>query len=333
MELTPRDIDRLLGAWALDALDDETRAAVDDVLRANPVLARTAADLRHAAAALDDRVPGAPPADVRAAVLAAAAVHPPALVEPTAPVELFANQVDALRRLLDELTGADYRRTAAPYSWTVHGLVAHLLIIERYMAGQLGVGPLRPDADAGHLRLGADDIAAELLRPGADTGRDWSSAATTTIEALASPDAPPLDTEVQFHQWPMSIAGLLVARSFEVWTHADDIRRATGRPVEAPSPADLRAMSQFSVRSLPLVIGLVAPDAELRGARVVLTGAGGGTIDLGDPAHRDTTIVTDVVDYCRLAARRIDLDALDATIEGDERAAGDLLAASRVFAL
>jgi hypothetical protein len=43
--------------------------------------------------------------------------------------------------------------------------------------------------------------------------------------------------------------------------------------------------------------------------------------------------VVDVVDYCRLAAKRVSLESLEATIEGDEAMATDLLAASQVFSV
>ena len=44
-------------------------------------------------------------------------------------------------------------------------------------------------------------------------------------------------------------------------------------------------------------------------------------------------IATDIVDYCRLVARRVAPDELEATIEGDVQLAGALLKAARVFAM
>ncbi len=81
------------------------------------------------------------------------------------------------------------------------------------------------------------------------------------------------------------------------------------------------------------MVPLVALSTPSPAPRVVLTGNGGGTFDLGDPSRRDTILVVDVVDYCRLAARRIAPDDLDMDVEGDRAVADRLLAAARVFAV
>ena len=71
-------------------------------------------------------------------------------------------------------------------------------------------------------------------------------------------------------------------------------------------------------------------DAAGRTARIVLTGPGGGTWDtalgLGEtPGEPDATLVLDVVDYCRLAARRLAPDEVRFTAEGDEVLARQML--------
>jgi hypothetical protein len=60
----------LLGAWALDALDDPDRAAVEDLIARDPDAAREARSLRETAAVLGAAVAVPPPDEVRAAVLA-----------------------------------------------------------------------------------------------------------------------------------------------------------------------------------------------------------------------------------------------------------------------
>jgi anti-sigma-K factor RskA len=59
----------LLGVWALDALDDADRAAVEDLIARDPDAAREARSLRETAAVLGAAVAVPAPEEVRAAVL------------------------------------------------------------------------------------------------------------------------------------------------------------------------------------------------------------------------------------------------------------------------
>ena len=314
--MTRDELDSALGEWALDALDEATRAQVERDLPAFPDLARRADGLRRVTALLGENIATSPPAELRNRVLGAAtsrSAAPTCTSRPSAASE------------------------AAPYAWTVHGLVAHLLVIERYTAQQLGiddVGAYEPDEH--HLALGADEIRHELMRAPQDTVNAWDRCASATVAALGADPEMDAGRNVIMHGWPFTVGSVLIARGFEVWTHADDIRRALGRRLVSPAAADLRAMSSFSVVSLPLLVPVVEPLVPVGPSRVVLTGAGGGTFDLPGAHHddgRQVTIVTDIVDYCRVVARRIAPDERDATIEGDGQLAGALLAAARIFAM
>jgi uncharacterized protein (TIGR03083 family) len=302
----------------------------------NPDVRRRHDAMREAAALLAEGTATAAPADVRDRLLRSVAGRPFAhAVAPSTPLQVYEHQIADLRELLDTLGPQEWDAVAAPYAWSVHALVAHLSVIERYSARQLGLEPDLDYADGEHhLSVGADEILAELERPPAATADAWHQRALTTARALRS-GAVDLDAGVVFHGWPFSGSAVLIARSFEIWTHGDDVRRATGRPMTTPAPADLRAMSTYSVGSLPLLVPVVAPAVEPAPARVVLSGRGGGTFRIGGGADADpaVTIVTDVVDYCRLAARRIDIADLDVTVEGDGRLGDALLAAARVFAV
>lgn len=333
MDLSSEEMDGLLTAWALDALDPATAAQVERMVVDQPGLAERAAELTEVAALLGESMARTPPPDLRAGLLAAAAASGPELVEPADPVAVFTSQIESLALLLPTIDDADWTLRAAPYRWTLHGLVAHLLVIERYTAAQLGLAPAVPDGDANHLEMGRSIIEAQVVGPAAATITAWTDRARATVAALRSDPAVDLDRAVAFHRYPFTVASVLIARAFETWTHADDIRRAVRRAVEAPSAGDLRTMSQLSVTSLPSILPLVDPAIDFGGARVVLTGDGGGTFDLGDPQRRDAVVVADVVDYCRHAARRLSIDDLAPTIEGDEVTARRLLAASRVFAV
>ncbi len=325
------DVDDLLAAWALDAVDDLERGAVEAVLAADSERARVARTLQHTVAALGDVVAESPPPETRVDVLLAVAARARATLDPTPALVLFERQVASMTEFLVELEDDEWQAPVAPYRWTVHGLVAHLLVVERYMASLVGLdAPAVSGAVDDHLEMGASLIAAELAGGFRRTFAAWHSQASATITALRSrPEA--LHDRVLFHRWPVSVETLLVARAFEVWTHADDVRRATARPMQTPPPQDLRAMSMFSVATLPLLV----PAELVKGpARIVLTGPGGGTFDLDGPGDdRAVTLVADVVDYCRTAARRIDIEQLPAVIEGDRDHAHALLTAARVLAV
>jgi uncharacterized protein (TIGR03083 family) len=330
MGLNPNERDELLAAAALG---DATAQRAIERLDASAELAERAGAFQRAVAALDQLLESPPPAELRARVLDAVAPGQAARESP--PVgDLYTRQVDALAALLAELADSDWTQPAHPYRWTVHGLVAHLLVIEDHTAGRLGLVETS-DGDEHHLELGAGRIAAELGRAPETTAARWLERATATAIALSDDDLV-LPTDVVLHGWPFSIDGAVIARSFEIWTHADDIRRATGRPLVSPIPTDLSTMSGFSVRALPLTLPLVDPDIRLTPTRIVLTGDGGATYDLGDGSDgsdRRTTVVTDVVDYCRMVARRIRVDELECHVEGDGDLARSLLASASVFAV
>jgi uncharacterized protein (TIGR03083 family) len=290
-----------------------------------------ARSLQHTVAAIGDVVAEAPPPETRLNVLRSVAARGRDQLDPTPALLLFERQIASLTEFLVELEDDEWQMPVAPYTWSVHGLVAHLLIVERYMASLVGLdAPVVDGAVDDHLAMGATEIAAEVAGGFRRTFAAWKAQASDTIAAIQS-RTEALGDQVVFHGWPVSVETLLVARAFEVWTHADDIRRATARSMQTPPARDLRAMSMFSVATLPLLV----PAERVKGpARIVLTGPGGGTFDLDGPdGERAVTLVADVVDYCRTAARRIDIDALPAVIEGDRDQARALLTAARVLAV
>ncbi len=128
---------------------------------------------------------------------------------------------------------------------------------------------------------------------------------------------------------------LLVARTFELWTHENDIRRAAGLPPSVPDTAALSLLTDLAATSLPLA----AEQAQLPGPtelRLVLTGPGGGSWDVaigGDGAPAAITIVTDTIGFCRLVANRAAPADLDLHTAGDPDRVARLLAAAPLLAL
>ena len=91
-------------------------------------------------------------------------------------------------------------------------------------------------------------------------------------------------------------------------------------------------MSKLPVDALTMLAGVPASAGPVR---LVLTGAGGATLAVtpGEPSGAATTIVADVVDYCRLAAQRIGVDELACTVDGDRAVARSVLATAAMFAM
>jgi uncharacterized protein (TIGR03083 family) len=271
------------------------------------------------------------PTSVRAAVLRAASDEPRPGMVPMPPLEVLAVCIDDLDDVLSGLDDDDWLQRAAPYDWSVAQLVAHVAAVDRYMSAVLGLAPRTDDPDhRDHLAVGSAYRTSLLRGTTRELHRAWRATAMETLARLRAGDGPAADDVVEFHVWPFTLDTLLVARSFELWTHADDIRRAVGRPVASPPPSALRCMSAASVQSLPLLVPAVAARRVVGGARVVLTGPGGGTFDIGI-GQRAVTLVADVVDYCRVVARRAGASAIE--VDGDVALAADLVAAAQAIAM
>jgi hypothetical protein len=131
---------------------------------------------------------------------------------------------------------------------------------------------------------------------------------------------------------------LLISRAFETWIHADDIRRAVGRPLEPPRAADLHRMADFSLRNLPIWLELSGRAHPGQTARVVLTGDGGGTwlvpMAHETPASEEVAVELelDVVAWCHRVGERVTADAVVTHVTGDAALAVDLLESASAVA-
>lgn len=340
-QFEPADLEELLVGYALDALDDDDRARVDAVLAVGGSDVEQRLDQLRATLAelaIDDEEP--PPPELRDRILVGAGPTDRSARPMSTPAAAFGRSVDGLAAVLQELDPADWTRRADPYEWSIHELVAHLVVIERYSAACLGSGSELEQlvAEVGgdpddHLDFGRD-LVAELATgdPGHTAGRWLTEARTTAAAFEAEADG---DRALSVHDWPLTVNAFAVARTFEVWTHTDDVRRSIGRRTETPSPADLAVMADTSVGLLPSALTAARQSIPDVSVRVVLTGAGGGTwvVPLGSGGEEAVTIVADVVDYCRMASRRLPVAELDTDIEGDGSLAAELLRAASLLAV
>ncbi len=342
MDVTPQQPDDL-AAYVLDALDTDELKGFDARLDGgDPVALQLIADWREALGELGEVAAEEPPAGLSPGALTitssrraagSSLLEAPDLSAP----EAFARTVAQLDALLGDLRPADW---AAPTieGWTVKDLLAHLIAVEDYFGHQLGLWPLfvDPAAEADHLGMTRDFVASWADRSAEDALSTWRSRTAATTAHLSALDSDALRQPFHFHYLDTSLGTVLIARVFEVWTHDEDIRRATGRLIDRPDASRLRRMSRVAVPSMPFGLAFSGAPVSGRTARIVLTGPGGGTWDqalgLGEQAGQpEATLVLDVVDYCRLAARRLQPDEVEVEIEGDVMLARQVLAGAGVF--
>ena len=342
MELSPRSPDDL-AAFAADALETDELKGFD--ARLDGVDSREADELgwwREVLGGLAATAAEKPPAGLRKRMLDAALATRPfgapiGEVEDIPANEAYRRTIAALGELLGDLTPDEWDAPTIE-GWTVKGLVTHLVAVEEYFGRQLGLWSLEIDEalEADHLGMTRELVDAWSERPAAEVLVRWQELTRAITAHLAGLDRSAGREPIHFHFLDTSLSTVLITRVFEIWTHDEDIRRATGRAASAPDAARLRRMSRIAVPSIPLGLAMAGAPAPGRTARIVLTGQGGGTWDQalgwGETAGvPEATVVLDVVDYCRLAARRLEPADVALSVEGDEDLARQILAGAGVF--
>jgi uncharacterized protein (TIGR03083 family) len=261
---------------------------------------------------------------------------------PISAVEAFRRALASLDRLLSSLTPDEWYRPALR-GLDIQQLVGHLTGVERdFQAGLHAPGATYEDSD--HVASTDPVAAAQRGRPPARTHEEWRTATAETMDILGGAETSPtrLGDVVHLHGLHLPLGSLLVVRTFELWTHEEDIRRATGRPLQAPDAASLRLMTQLAVAMLPAGMRRAGRPGDGRWARIVLTGPGGGTWQaplgaipdgprLEGPV--DVRIVVDAADFCRLVANRMDPGAIATVVTGDDALARDCFIGATSLAL
>ena len=340
------ELGQKLAALALDALDADERADVESRLGSDPAAAAEAARLQEAAASLGSLAAATPAASLRNRVLdaaqerraAGAGVDP----DPAAPidtVEIFRRGVTASIADIEALSASDWTAPLLKREWDVREMVGHLLGAARYLDGALGRAEAIRDLPlAEHVAFTQPWIDAQHALTPADSTRAFADAFAALAEHAETLDAEALAAPTQYYGFDVQRSTALVAASFELWAHVDDIRRAVGHEPIALSGDELSVMCRLAGGILPFTMGYVGTPHPGRTARLVLTGPGGGTYVVSTgaetpaPGDEDAFVVVDALGFCRIAGRHLDLDELDLEIEGDEIFARDMLSSARVLA-
>jgi uncharacterized protein (TIGR03083 family) len=324
-----RSLEELLGAYALDGCDADEAAAVEALLQRRPDLGDESTRLAIAAAWLGAVEATELPPALREAILATAVGDPLA-----AAAQLYEAEA---RRVADELDLLEPDRYDAitPNGLTARSLVVHIAAQETLLAQAAG----RPVADVTLTDI--HDRTAALIdssrdRPYGDILELWRRA-VTAVEVWAR-SVSDTGMAVEWVGLPMPPSEALTARAFENWVHRDDLRRVRGAAADPPPARELRLMAKLAMRTLPAGLAATGRVRSGRSARVVLTGAGGGTWHLPlDPSEDavgtpDLTLTASALDWCLLAGERLDPNELLFTVEGDRDLADDLVAAAPAFA-
>ena len=247
----------------------------------------------------------------------------------------FIKTASELALLFDSLSDTDWTRPTGIDGASVRGIVEHLVGVERYLLGCLDRRP-RLDAPrrADHWPVSLRAATGLAGEPNETVSQSWWAEVLNLIGACGELGP---DRELTYHHLTGSLQGLLVVRTFELWTHGNDIRAAIGRPLDDLDEDRLSLMASELIRVLPFGLALSGCPQPGRTARLELTGTGGGRFDVSlDPASPigppDIVLTADLVDFCRLAANRLAPDDLDAIVEGDRRLLAPLLVGAAAFA-
>jgi uncharacterized protein (TIGR03083 family) len=329
-ELSDAEVEELLGAYALHALDADELAAVEAVLLRRPDLAREADRLSSVAAWLGATEATEPPRRMRDHVLVAARARRRGVADPV--VDVYLSHSERFERAIADLPD-DALDVVTPNGLTATQLVVHMAAQESLLAQHLGT-PTVDDLDEEEIvartyallpRFAGRELddAVTLWRDSVEANRAW---------AVANPDRTAI-----WRGLGLTRDDTLLVRAFEAWVHTDDLCRAAGRAPSRPEVRHLALMSDLARRVLPLSLAVAGREHEGRTARLVLTGPGGGDwlvpMGAGDPAaHPDVTVTVDVVEWCRLVGDRVTPDALPAVVDGDVALGRDLVAAAPALA-
>src|SRR5262249_37313770 len=152
-------------------------------------------------------------------------------------------------------------------------------------------------------------------RPASAVLAEFAGMVDRRIPQLRELAASGADPEVDSQIWGRRpLFRLLPVRIFDLWTHEQDIRRATGRPGGLDSPG-AAASCRFLTKALPFMVGRAGlPDGaavrfEVTGEQEIHQTVGDGT-----PA---VTVRMDWETFARLAGGRVAPDQAKVTASGD----------------
>jgi uncharacterized protein (TIGR03083 family) len=191
-------------------------------------------------------------------------------------VEAFAQTARAIVDLARACSDDDLAQPTECPGWTVHDQISHVAGVEAWLAGHQDPRVQVPPYE--HIRndLGKKvEYAVEVRRgrTGAEVRAELEDLLAQRLQTLRDPRL--TDTSIIAGPFgPDQAATVMLLRTFDVWTHEQDIRSALGRPGNLDSPAAVVCVSSI-MHQLPKLIAKSA--AVEPGHRVVMEVTGPGS--------------------------------------------------------
>jgi uncharacterized protein (TIGR03083 family) len=228
--------------------------------------------------------------------------------------------------------------------WSAGDVVRHLAWIESYMAGRP-----QPEADLDWSRFPhVQNDFGKVTEPGVEVRRSQSqqetcdelaSLADVRLGQIMALDPLTLETEVMgVFGTPVPLDRMVRMRTFDTWTHEQDIRRAVELPANLrTAPAQVAAVQMARTLGFMLAKNVEAPPGTTirltvtgpiafeRYAAVTPEGKGADVEPVDEPT---IGITTDWETYARLATGRLDTD--DPAVLAKVELAGDPELSARI---
>ncbi|MBE3075635.1 MAG: maleylpyruvate isomerase family mycothiol-dependent enzyme [Actinobacteria bacterium] len=276
-------------------------------------------------------------------------------LDPAAPqhlhdrVEAFAQTAQAVVDLARACSVDDLAQPTDCPGWTVHDQISHVVGVEAWLEGHKDPRVEMPPYE--HIRndLGKKvEYAVEVRRgrTGAQVVAELEDVLAQRLSMLRSPEL--TDTSIIAGPFgPDQAVTVMLLRTFDVWTHEQDIRSALGRPGNLDSPAAAVFLSSVMVQ-LPkliargagvepghaVVIDITGPGSALAARQCVRVevdeqGRTRGHEISGDPRPDGpvTTISLSTEAFTRRAAGRRPVSDTEYSVVGDDAIARRVLEA------
>jgi uncharacterized protein (TIGR03083 family) len=227
------------------------------------------------------------------------------------------------------LTPAQWDLPTELPGWSVKDNVSHIAGQERVLLGEPLPEHTLPDS-LPHVRSEAGrymEIAVDVRRPvpGDEVLAELRTVTAQRLAVLRGLDDSRLDDEVPGFFRPMKLGHQLGIRTFDCWTHEQDIRTALGHPGGLDTVA-----ARLSLRRLLLALTGLADDVPAAAGRVLVVETTGAvpsvsTLRLGEPASytdgdaggADVRLTADFATFLRLGTGRMTYEPGVAALEGD----------------